>query len=236
MIPWLTEPKFPPLSRALRDPDGLLAAGGDLSPHWLLAAYRRGIFPWFSEGEPILWWSPDPRMILRPGRLHISRSLAKTLRQKRFDVSFDTAFGAVIGKCAQIRASSGTWITREMQHAYCRLHELGYAHSVEIWKDGTLAGGVYGVALDRAFFGESMFSSVPNASKVALAHLSAYLDAQGFGLMDCQMSTPHLQSMGGVEIPRAAFSESLASLIGPDPAPQRWPARWKAPQKWVAGG
>lgn len=237
MIPWLTEPVFPPLSRALREPDGLLAAGGELSPHWLLAAYRLGIFPWFGEGEPILWWSPDPRMILRPGQVHISHSLGKTLRQRRFEVTFDTAFDAVISGCAEIRAASGTWITREMQNAYSRLHELGYAHSVEVWKDGTLAGGLYGVALDRAFFGESMYSLMPNASKVALAHLSAYLKAQGFGVMDCQMSTSHLQSMGGIEIPRAAFSEALAALIGPDPTPQRWPARWQwqAPQESVAG-
>ena len=235
MIPWLTEPAFPPLSRALREPDGLLAAGGDLSPHWLLSAYRRGIFPWFGEGEPILWWSPDPRMILRPGQVHISRSLAKTLRQRHFDVTFDTAFEAIIHGCAETRAISGTWITHEMQRAYCRLHELGYAHSVEIWKYGALAGGLYGVALDRAFFGESMFSLVPNASKVALAQLSRYLEAQGFGVIDCQMTTAHLQSMGGIEIARAAFSEALATLIGPDPAPQRWPARWEAPQASVAG-
>ncbi len=229
MIPWLTEPVFPPVSVALREPDGLLAAGGELSPHWLLAAYRCGIFPWFGEGEPILWWSPDPRMILRPDQVHVSRSLAKTLRQRRFDVSFDTAFDAVISGCARARADSGTWIIHDMQTAYRRLHELGFAHSVECWKDGTLVGGLYGVAIDRVFFGESMFSLVPNASKVALAHLARYLEAQGFGVIDCQMTTAHLQSMGGIEIPRAAFSEALETLIGPDPAPQRWPARWEAP-------
>ncbi|KAA3655152.1 MAG: leucyl/phenylalanyl-tRNA--protein transferase [Proteobacteria bacterium] len=226
MIPWLTEPDFPPLTQALVEPNGLLAAGGELSPPWLLAAYRRGIFPWFSEGEPIMWWSPDPRMVLLPSRLRITRSLAKTLRSDRFEVRFDTAFAQVMAGCAGPRRDAhGTWITSHMQAAYARLHELGYAHSVECFKDGELVGGLYGIALDKAFFGESMFSRVSDASKVALAHLARLLDDHGFGLIDCQMTTAHLSRMGGIEVPRAAFSQALEQLIGPTPTPQRWPQR-----------
>jgi len=223
MIPWLSEPVFPPVSRALAEPNGLLAAGGALSPEWLLASYRRGIFPWFSEGEPILWWSPDPRMILRPGQVRVTRSLGKTLRRGQFEVRVDTAFARVIEACGSLRAqTTGTWITPQMQAAYCRLHELGYAHSVESWQDGQLVGGLYGVALDRAFFGESMFSTVSDASKVALVHLSQRLEQRGFGVIDCQMTTSHLRSMGGIEIPRAQFVRELADLIDAEPAPQDW--------------
>jgi leucyl/phenylalanyl-tRNA--protein transferase len=223
MIPWLSEPVFPPVSRALAEPNGLIAAGGALSPEWLLAAYRRGIFPWFSEGEPILWWSPDPRMVLRPGQVRVTRSLGKTLRRGQFDVRVDTAFAQVIAACGSLRAqTTGTWITPQMQAAYCRLHELGFAHSVESWQDGQLVGGLYGVALDRAFFGESMFSTVSDASKVALVHLSQCLERRGFGVIDCQMTTSHLRSMGGVEIPRAQFVRELADLIDAAPAPQDW--------------
>ncbi|MCB1961258.1 MAG: leucyl/phenylalanyl-tRNA--protein transferase [Rhodocyclaceae bacterium] len=223
MIPWLDAPHFPPVDRALIQPNGLLAAGGALDPEWLLAAYRRGIFPWFSAGEPILWWSPNPRMVLDPTQIKISRSLAKTLRQDRFEVRFDTDFAAVIHACGALRAESGgTWITPAMERAYARLHELGYAHSVECWQDGALVGGAYGVALDRAFFGESMFSRARDASKVALVHLSRRLEARGFGVIDCQMSTAHLQSMGGIEIARGDFVRTLERLIGPQPAPQRW--------------
>jgi len=223
MIPWLSEPVFPPVSRALIEPNGLIAAGGELSPAWLLAAYRRGIFPWFSDGEPILWWSPDPRMILRPGQLRVTRSLAKTLRRGHFEVRVDTAFAEVIHACGSLRAQTGgTWITAPMEAAYCRLHELGYAHSVESWQDGQLVGGLYGVALDRAFFGESMFSTVSDASKVALVHLSGRLEQRGFGVIDCQMTTSHLRSMGGIEISRAQFVRELTDLIDPAPAPQDW--------------
>ena len=223
MIPWLAEPDFPPVERALAEPNGLLAAGGTLEPAWLLSAYRRGIFPWFSTGEPILWWSPDPRMVLYPAHVKVSRSLAKTLRQGRFEVRFDTDFAAVITACGELRADAGgTWITPQMVRAYCRLHELGYAHSVECWKDGALVGGVYGVAIDKAFFGESMFSLARDASKVALVHLARRLECLGFGVIDCQMTTSHLQSMGGVEIPRSRFIDTLGALIGPQPAPQRW--------------
>lgn len=234
MIPWLVEPDFPPLERALIEPNGLLAAGGALSPAWLLAAYRRGIFPWFSEGEPILWWSPDPRMVLLPSRIRITRSLARTLRSGRFEIRIDTAFDQVMAGCAAPRdETGGTWISPQMQAAYRRLHELGYAHSVESWKDGQLVGGLYGVALDRVFFGESMFSRMSDASKVALAHLARFLDQQGFGLIDCQMTTAHLSAMGGQEIPRAAFSRVLARLIGPAPAPQRWPHQLEVARPWA---
>ncbi len=233
MIPWLHEPVFPPLSRALAEPNGLLAAGGQLSPAWLLAAYRRGIFPWFSEGEPIMWWSPDPRMVLLPSQVRITRSLAKTLRSERFEVRFDTVFAQVMAGCAAPRADGhGTWITAHMQAAYLRLHELGYAHSVECFKDGELVGGLYGIALDKAFFGESMFSRVSDASKVALAHLTRFLDQRGVGLIDCQMSTPHLHAMGGIEISRAVFSEALGQLIGPAPEAQHWPNRPEAGHNW----
>ena len=231
MIPWLTEPDFPPLERALAEPNGLLAAGGALGPTWLLSAYRRGIFPWFSDGEPVLWWSPDPRMILRPGQLRITRSLARTLRRGAFELRVDTAFADVIHACAHLRAeTSGTWITPRMIRAYCDLHELGYAHSVESWQEGRLVGGLYGIALDRAFFGESMFSTVSDASKVALVHLAGHLERRGFGVIDCQMTTAHLRSMGGIEIPRAQFARELAELIGPAPAPQDWSAEHIEPE------
>jgi leucyl/phenylalanyl-tRNA--protein transferase len=226
MIPWLAgRPDFPPVDRALLEPGGLLAAGGDLSPEWLLAAYRRGIFPWYSTGEPILWWSPDPRLVLIPSDFRIARSLRKTLRQQRFRIRFDTAFDRVIAACAEPRTPGGsTWITAEMQRAYLRMHELGYAHSVEAWENDQLVGGVYGIALGRAFFGESMFCRRTDASKVALAHLARYLDKQGFAVIDCQMTTSHLLSLGAHEMPRSAFCDGLATwtLTGAPPAP--WPS------------
>lgn len=204
---------FPDPSQALKDPNGLLALGGDLSPTRLGHAYRRGIFPWFSVGDPILWWSPDPRTILRPDRIHVSRSLRKRLRQGRLTVTFDHDFGAVIRACAQPRDDQGgTWLVPPMIAAYEALHRDGVAHSVEVWLDGELVGGLYGVAIGRAFFGESMFSRVADASKVALVHLCRRLDDWGFGLVDCQMRTDHLVSMGAVEIPRAEFQTALARL------------------------
>ena len=227
MIPWLpAEPVFPPVSRALRDPNGLLAAGGDLSPQRLLAAYRQGIFPWYSAGEPILWWSPDPRMVLFPEALKISRSLAKTLRNADYQVKLDTAFDAVIAACAATPrpGQHGTWITAEMKIAYRRLHALGYAHSVETWRDGRLIGGLYGVAIGRAFFGESMFSLERDASKIALAHLCRYLCVHNFGMIDCQMETAHLHSLGARPMPREAFLARLASLVAQGDAPGHWPA------------
>lgn len=215
MIPWL-EPRdpFPPLEQALDEPNGLLAAGGDLSPARLLDAYRHGIFPWYSEGEPILWWSPDPRMVLIPGELKASRSLGKTLRKGGFEVRADSAFREVMVACAgPRRGQRGTWITGEMVRAYTRLHQLGHAHSVETWIGGRLAGGLYGVALGRAFFGESMFSRATDASKIALVHLVRQLQRWEFGIIDCQMATPLLASFGAREIPRREFSNRLKELV-----------------------
>jgi len=227
MIPWLPpEPVFPPADRALRDPNGLLAVGGDLSARRLLAAYRRGIFPWFSPGEPILWWSPDPRMALFPDEIRIARSLAKTLRNADYAVRLDTAFDAVIAACAATPrdGQSGTWIVPEMQAAYRELHALGHAHSVETWQAGRLVGGLYGVAIGQAFFGESMFSHRRDASKIALAHLCRFLAARGFGIIDCQMETAHLASMGARPIPRDDFLARLAVLADAGEPPGRWPA------------
>lgn len=225
MIPWLAErPVFPPVERALADPPGLLAAGGGLAPEWLLAAYENGIFPWYSAGEPILWWSPDPRLVLYPAEIRISRSLARTLRRRRYEVRLDTAFAEVITACAAPRhPGAGTWITPEMQAAYCRMHELGYAHSVEAWDGDRLAGGLYGMALGRIFFGESMFCHSTDASKVALAHLARYLQQQDFAVIDCQMTTAHLLSLGAREVPRARFCERVASLRSEGQPPGRWP-------------
>src|SRR5262245_53766187 len=198
VIAWLgADTPFPPLAAAQKEPNGLLAVGGDLSPRRLLDAYRRGIFPWYSEGDPILWWSPDPRMVLFPDELRVTRSLAKPLRTKPHEVRFDTAFTAVMRGCAAPRpGQGGTWIGPEMRAAYRRLHDLGYAHSAETWIDGELAGGLYGVALGGAFFGESMFTRTRDASKMALVGLVRRLAAEGFGLIDCQMHTAHLESLG----------------------------------------
>jgi leucyl/phenylalanyl-tRNA--protein transferase len=224
MIPWLARgAPFPPVQSALRDPNGLLAAGGELSPERLLEAYRRGIFPWFSEGDPILWWSPDPRMVLFLGELRISRSLAKTLRNRRYEVRFDSAFDEVIAGCAAPRSrEAGTWITDEMIAAYRGLHALGWAHSAETWIDGALAGGLYGVAVGQVFFGESMFSRSTDASKIALVALVAHLKSADFRLIDCQMRTRHLESLGAREIPRRRFSRLLEELIHYPRSPGSW--------------
>jgi leucyl/phenylalanyl-tRNA--protein transferase len=204
---------FPDVNLALRDPDGLLAVGGDLSSERILAAYRHGIFPWYSDEQPILWWSPDPRTILLPTSLKVSRSLRKTLNRQRFRVTLDTAFQEVITACAEPRARSfGTWITRDMADAYCKLHTQGFAHSVECWREERLTGGLYGVAIDRVFFGESMFSRESNASKVAFCHLVRQLAAWGFGLIDCQVYSSHLASLGAMEIPRSRFVQHLDIL------------------------
>jgi leucyl/phenylalanyl-tRNA--protein transferase len=215
LIPWLNpaEP-FPPLDRALSYPNGLLAAGGDLSVPRLLDAYRRGIFPWFGEGEPILWWSPNPRMVLFPAELRVSRSLAKRLRRRDYEVRADTAFRAVMeGSAAPRLGQPGTWITPPMIHAYTALHAEGYAHSVETWIAGELVGGLYGVAIGRVFYGESMFARVTDASKVAFVHLVRQLDQWGFGLIDCQMRTAHLASLGAREISRPNFTSRLRELL-----------------------
>jgi leucyl/phenylalanyl-tRNA--protein transferase len=225
LLPWLThDTPFPPLDTALASPNGLLAAGGDLSPERLLDAYSRGIFPWFSEGEPILWWSPDPRMVLFPDELKISRSLAKTLRNKSYEVRVDTAFTEVMEACSTMprQGQAGTWINHRMVGAYTRLHELGHTHSFETWVDGELSGGLYGVAVGRAFFGESMFSRLSDASKIALVYLVRQLADWGFGMVDCQMATPHLASLGAREIPRREFSARLADLVKSCSLTGRW--------------
>ena len=224
MIPWLDrDDLFPPIARALPSPNGLLCAGADLSPGRLVAAYSRGIFPWFSEGDPILWWSPDPRMVLFPEELRVSRSLRKTVARGAYETRFDHDFRAVIEACAAPRPpEGGTWIVPEMVEAYVRLHEAGFAHSVESWQEGRLVGGLYGVALGRVFFGESMFAHAADASKVALVKLVERLAARDFRVIDCQQSTAHLASLGAREIPRKAFAQLLQESIQYPPVGERW--------------
>ncbi len=226
MIPWLESvDAFPPLEQALIEPNGLLCAGGDLSAQRLLLAYRQGIFPWYSVGEPILWWSPDPRMVLVPSEFKISRSLQRTLRAGIYQIQLDSNFPAVMRFCAQTPRNGqvGTWITAEIQEAYGKLHKLGFAHSVETWMNGKLVGGLYGLAIGKMFYGESMFSHATDASKLALAHLTRFLTEQGFGLIDCQMNTPHLASLGAREIPRSEFITQLLALTAVLPLNGRWP-------------
>lgn len=214
---------FPDVERALIRPNGLLAFGGDLSPERLEQAYRRGIFPWYNVGDPILWWSPDPRTLLFPESLRISRSLRKRLRKQTFRVSMDRDFAGVIRACAAPRdPDGGTWILPEMIAAYERLHQRGLAHSVEVWRDSCLVGGLYGVAIGRAFFGESMFSRASDASKVALVYLCARLQAWRFGLIDCQMRTEHLIQLGAVEVPRAELNRRLDRLCREPQTPASW--------------
>lgn len=216
---------FPPIDRALDDPPGLLAAGGDLSPGRLVAAYRRGIFPWYSQGQPVLWWCPDPRAVLFPAEFRRTRSLAQSERNRGFEVRFDTAFEAVIDACAAPRRNGpGTWITREMRAAYCELHALGRAHSVETWRAGQLVGGLYGVQLGGVFFGESMFSEERDASKVGLSALVRRALASGIELIDCQLASRHLGSLGGRSIPRRVFLAHLETLAAPSVED-----RWNAP-------
>lgn len=205
---------FPPPHFA--DEDGLLAVGGDLSASRLLLAYRTGIFPWFSEGEPILWWSPDPRLVLYPGDLTVSRSLSKTLRKGEFTVTMDRAFAEVITACAQVRTNAGeeTWIVSNMIDAYCRIHDQGFAHSVEAWHGDELVGGLYGVSMGGVFFGESMFAKRSNASKVAFATFVRHLAHEGFHMIDCQVQTDHLMRFGAVEIPRERFLAQLEQSLG----------------------
>ncbi|NLX17764.1 MAG: leucyl/phenylalanyl-tRNA--protein transferase [Desulfobulbus sp.] len=209
----IDEPLFP--SPDLAEPDGLLAVGGDLEPARLLAAYSQGIFPWFSQGDPILWWSPAPRLVLFPEEFHLPQRLRRTIRAGAFTVSADTVFAEVVHGCATApgRLDQGTWITPEMQEAYNRLHELGFAHSIECWHKGELAGGLYGVCLDRVFFGESMFTRVSGGSKVALVHLVQYALRTGIAMIDCQMTTEHLVRFGAREVSRAFFQAQLHRLI-----------------------
>jgi leucyl/phenylalanyl-tRNA--protein transferase len=224
MIPWLeNHDPFPPPAHALREPGGLLAAGADLSPDRLLMAYRQGIFPWYNIGQPVLWWSPDPRMVLFPAEFRMPRSLVKRLRRRDYEIRIDTAFEAVMRACAAPRSdAAGTWITPDMIAAYCELHRLGHAHSIETWIDGGLAGGLYGIALGRVFYGESMFARTSDASKIALAHLVHRLQRGQFGIIDCQMNTAHLARFGAREIPRRAFSQHLAELVNYPQASDVW--------------
>ena len=224
MIPWLGPgDPFPPVDGALVEPNGLLAAGGDLSPPRLLDAYARGIFPWFNDGDAVLWWSPDPRMVLVPSELHVSRSLCRTIRSRQFLVTLDRAFRDVMQGCAGPRINQdGTWITADMMRAYARLADLGHAHSVEVWAGDALAGGLYGVAVGRVFYGESMFTRRSNASKVAVAWLARQLERWRFDLIDCQMPTEHLTSLGAREIPRADFLRRLARATRRPPVPAPW--------------
>ena len=216
MIPWLDpEVPFPPIEAALTEPNGLLAASGDLTPERLLDAYGRGIFPWYSGDQPVLWWSPDPRMVLFVEEFHVTRSLRRRVQQQPFEIHADTAFRSVMEHCATARrpGQAGTWITPAIVDAYTRLHEHGKAHSVEAWRGGTLVGGLYGVAIGRMFFGESMFALEPDASKIALVHLIAMLRARDIPLVDCQQETAHLASFGARLIARSVFAEHIAALV-----------------------
>lgn len=215
---------FPDVTAALAEPDGLLAAGGDLSAERLLYAYRHGIFPWFEAGQPPLWWSPDPRCVLRPEELHCSRRLRQYARRSSFELAFNEDFAATIAACRKGREHiPGTWITDTMQQAYEGLHELGWAHSIEIWDQGTLVGGVYGLAIGRVFFGESMFSNTPNASKMAMMGLCRELAQKGFTLLDCQVVSPHLLSLGARLIDRDAFINELDVACNPPQKTCDWP-------------
>jgi leucyl/phenylalanyl-tRNA---protein transferase len=221
VLTWLrANDPFPPLGRALQEPNGLLCAGGSLSAPRLLEAYRRGIFPWYSRGEPILWWSPDPRMVLYSAEIKVSRSLAKSLRNKGYELRIDTAFDEVLAGCSD--RVEGTWLDGDMRSAYAGLHRAGYAHSFEAWRGSELVGGLYGVALGRMFYGESMFSRSTDASKVALVHLAGHLAARGFPMIDCQMKTPLLASLGAREIPRPAFLRALSALVNYAEPPGKW--------------
>jgi leucyl/phenylalanyl-tRNA--protein transferase len=214
---------FPDPGDALREPDGLLAAGGDLSNERLLDAYQRGIFPWYTDGQPILWWAPDPRSVLCPDELHVTRSLRRTLARGTLTVTIDRAFANVIRECAAPRRDDGgTWITGDMTNAYNRLHAAGYAHSVETWQQGTLVGGLYGVAIGKVFFGESMFARQPDASKVALARLVDRLRDWGYELIDCQVHNAHLESLGARTIARTEFNGLLEVLCPQRPSEQAW--------------
>lgn len=224
--PFLLEPRlpgFPDPELALEDPDGLLAIGGDLSPQRLLTSYRMGIFPWYSEEQPILWWTPNPRAVLFPTNLKVSRSLRKVLRRHPFQVTLDSAFEAVVNSCAAPRKDGlGTWITPEMNTAYCQLHEMGFAHSVESWEADELVAGLYGIAIGKVFFGESMFTRRDNASKIAFIHLVRQLHAWGFGLIDCQVASGHLTRFGATEIPRRDFMGLLDDYCSHPGIPSPW--------------
>src|SRR5262245_31513839 len=224
MIPLLSmSDPFPPVDRALDEPNGLLAAGGGLGVPRLVDAYARGIFPWFSDGDPVLWWCPDPRMVLPTDRVHVSRSLGRRLRRNDYLVTMDRAFADVIRACAEPRRDeAGTWLVPSMMRAYQRLHDAGLAHSIEVWMDGELAGGLYGVALGRMFFGESMFTRRTDGSKIAIVALSAQLERWGFPVIDCQMRTTHLASLGAIDISRRQFVKAVDRPGREAPVPAPW--------------
>ena len=224
MLTWLgPDDPFPPVERALKNPPGRLCAGADLSVERLLDAYRRGIFPWYSRGEPVLWWSPDPRMVLHCDELKVARSLSKSMRNKGFEVRIDSAFRDVLAGCSEPRKGEpGTWLSGEMQAAYLALHEAGYAHCFETWRENELVGGLYGVAIGRMFYGESMFSRKTDASKAALVNLVEFLESRGFPLIDCQMRTPLLASLGAREIPRRTFLRAVSTLVNYAEPPGKW--------------
>lgn len=228
LLPPDSDAPFPPVEHALRDPDGLLAIGGDLSPRRLLDAYRHGIFPWYSAGQPILWWSPDPRMVFHTDGVRLSSRFRRSLRRSDWIVRADTAFGAVIDACATEPrpGQDGTWITPEMRAAYLRLHGLGHAHSVEVFAGERLVGGIYGVAVGRMFFGESMFSAESGGSKVALASLAQALLEWGWPLIDAQVENPHLLSLGAVRVPRVEFATRIGLLTATDEPAGPWSARF----------
>jgi leucyl/phenylalanyl-tRNA--protein transferase len=214
---------FPPPAEALNEPNGLLAAGGDLTPERLLAAYKQGIFPWYQEGQPILWWSPDPRAVLWRSGVRVSRSLRRSVTKGGFEFRVDSAFESVVAACAEPRRyGGGTWITADMADAYGRLHRLGWAHSFETWAHGRLVGGLYGVGLGRVFFGESMFTRVSDASKVALVHAIEHLHARDIDVIDCQVASAHTRSLGAVEIPRVEFLRLVAELCAEAGRPETW--------------
>lgn len=225
--------EFPPPE--LAEPDGLLAIGGDLSVQRLLEAYQKGIFPWYTEGEPLLWWSPAPRLILLPHEFHLPKRLARSMKKQNFTVTADTAFSEVVEQCAQFRDKNRqqTWITADMKKAYCRLHELGYAHSIECWRGSMLTGGLYGVALDRVFYGESMFSRVTNSSKIALYTLVKHAEQLNIKLIDCQVKTEHLSGLGAREVSRKHFQEMLQKYIRTMAPQKKW--RLQKTDKEVTG-
>ncbi len=219
---------FPCVSNALKEPDGLLAIGGNLRVDTLLLAYRRGIFPWFNDGDPLLWWSPSQRMVFTPGKLHLSRSLLKLLRKNRYQVTFDHDFAVLIQTCASCyQDNQGTWITADMIAAYTALHQAGYAHCVEVWREDELVGGLYGVALGQAFFAESMFSKESNTSKIALAALSERLASWQFQLVDCQNHSTHLESLGAALISRERYVKYLGIYCSQAPACANWHLEWQ---------
>jgi len=227
-IAWLSDSDapdtFPDVKHALAEPDGLLAAGGDLSSARLRAAYTQGIFPWYEEGQPILWWSPDPRCVLWPDDLHVSRRLRQQVRKSAAELRINHAFGDVVEHCAgERRSQQGTWITEDMKSAYQDLHEEGWAHSIEIWEDDMLAGGLYGLCIGKVFFGESMFSLRPNTSKMAMLGLATHMQSAGLELIDCQVVSPHLVTMGAKLMPRSEFSAFLKQACNPPDRHENWP-------------